>query len=225
MAKTHVQPLRGGFWRDLTPALVCTALVFMVLPFIELMQSGAVDEVTLYRVESIRLPPPASPPPPTPPAEEPVDQPVETEEELFFEDAIEPMQIETQLDVPAWQPDFSFDGTVGYRVTTAPVQEMLGVYGLDDLDEAPQPLVRTPPVYPHRARLRGIEGVVMIEFVVRNDGTPGDIRVIEAYPHGWFEDAARRAVQRWRFRPGMRDGAPVPTRLRQQIRFELDNIQ
>ena len=36
-------------------------------------------------------------------------------------------------------------------------------------------------------------------------------------------NAAVRAVKRWRFRPGTRNGAPVPVRVRQKITFRLED--
>jgi len=219
----NIQTLPGGPWRDLLPAVLCTALVFMILPFIELLQSKPPEAVALYRVESILLPPQAQVPPAPPPVEEPPEEPMEREEVSLFEDALDPLRVEARLDMPLWQPGFTPESGLGYRLATASPRTP-EAYGLGDLDEIPQTLVRVPPLYPPRARLRGMEGFVVVEFVVRPDGRTEDIRVVEAYPEDWFEDAARRAVQRWTFRPGMRDGLPVPVRLRQQIRFELDTV-
>jgi periplasmic protein TonB len=217
-----IRPLPGKPWKDLLPAALCTGLVFAVLPFIELLQAKPPGEVALYRVESIRLPPQAQVPPPPPPAEASPPDPVEREEVSLFEDALEPLHVEARLDMPPWQPGFTPETGAGYRLEAGPAPRAPETFGLGDLDEIPQVMVRVPPAYPPRARLRGMEGVVVVEFVVRPDGRTDEIRVVEAHPQGWFEDAARRAVQRWTFRPGMRGGQPVPVRLRQQIRFELD---
>jgi periplasmic protein TonB len=81
---------------------------------------------------------------------------------------------------------------------------------------APTRLV--PPEYPPQARRRGLEGHVELEFVILPDGRvdASTIRVTDARPRNVFEDAARRAVARWRFEPaeGLR-------RARQRLEFQL----
>jgi protein TonB len=95
------------------------------------------------------------------------------------------------------------------------------VFELGELDAAPRPLVRTEPLYPPDARMKGIEGSVELEFVVTADGTVAEPRVVRAQPQGVFEDAAMAAARRWRFVPGQKRGAPVATRVRQSIRFKM----
>ena len=60
------------------------------------------------------------------------------------------------------------------------------------------PLVRIPPDYPPRAQQRGIEGWVLIEFTISPSGTVSDPKVLDADPKGMFEDAALKAISRWR---------------------------
>lgn len=80
------------------------------------------------------------------------------------------------------------------------------------------PTRMVPPEYPPRARRRGLEGYVELEFVIRADGRvdASTIRVTDARPRNVFEDAARRAVAHWRFEPaeGLRSA-------RQRLEFQL----
>ena len=45
---------------------------------------------------------------------------------------------------------------------------------------------------------------------------------VESSSRPEFEQPALKAVARWRFRPGTREGQPVRTYVRQQIQFKLN---
>lgn len=84
------------------------------------------------------------------------------------------------------------------------------------------PLVRVDPQYPPRAKQRGIEGYVDIEFTIGPAGTVQDPKVIGADPQGVFDQNALRAVRRWRYNARMVDGEPVARHgVKVRIRFEL----
>lgn len=84
------------------------------------------------------------------------------------------------------------------------------------------PLVRVDPDYPPQARQRRIEGYVDVEFTIGPAGTVEDARVIGALPPSVFEDAALRAVRRWRYNPKIEHGSPVSRPgVKVRIRFEL----
>ena len=84
------------------------------------------------------------------------------------------------------------------------------------------PLVRVDPDYPPRARQRRIEGYVDLEFTIGPAGTVENPRVIGAHPPAVFEQAALRAVRRWRYNPKTVDGKPVARPgIRVRLRFEL----
>jgi len=72
------------------------------------------------------------------------------------------------------------------------------------------PLVRIEPRYPPRALSRGIEGWVQLEFTVSETGAVIDPKVIDAEPSSIFNRAALRAVERWKYKPKVVDGVPVP---------------
>jgi protein TonB len=71
------------------------------------------------------------------------------------------------------------------------------------------PLVRVDPQYPPKAKQRRIEGWVDIEFTIGPAGTVEDPRVIHAQPPAVFDQAALRAVRRWRYSPKVVDGTAV----------------
>jgi protein TonB len=71
------------------------------------------------------------------------------------------------------------------------------------------PLVRIEPEYPMRARQRGIEGWVVIEFTISEAGTVKDAVVVSAHPGTIFNRAALQAVRKWKYNPKIQDGAAV----------------
>ena len=104
--------------------------------------------------------------------------------------------------------------------------------GLDDrsidvqvevqVDQKPSILRSPDPKYPEAARRANREAVVIVEFTVDVDGKPIDIKVPEPKGFG-FDEAAVDAIERWRFTPAKKGGESVPMRVRQPIRFNLDD--
>ncbi|MEW6364216.1 MAG: energy transducer TonB [Acidobacteriota bacterium] len=62
--------------------------------------------------------------------------------------------------------------------------------------------------FPDEARRYFTTGVVVLEAVVKADGTVGDIRPIRTLPHGCL-NASIEALKKWRFLPGRKNGVPV----------------
>ena len=83
-------------------------------------------------------------------------------------------------------------------------------------------LTHPTPTYPEYARRRGINGFVILQFIVDINGRVVEPSVQQANPQGYFETAAIRALKQWRFSPGRNDkGTPVPCRLQMRIDFIL----
>lgn len=86
------------------------------------------------------------------------------------------------------------------------------------------PIVKVAPVYPRRALSRGIEGYVILEFMVTKLGTVENIQVVEANPPGYFERAAIKAASRFKYKPKVINGEPVDVAgVRNQITFKIDD--
>ncbi|HSH48401.1 MAG TPA: TonB family protein [Halomonas sp.] len=87
-----------------------------------------------------------------------------------------------------------------------------------DVGSSARPTRRVPPQYPSRAQRRGLEGHVVVQFLIRPDGRvdAGSIEVLEARPRQVFERAARQAIAGWRFEP-----ASDVRRARQRLEFRL----
>jgi periplasmic protein TonB len=78
-----------------------------------------------------------------------------------------------------------------------------------------------PPVYPEIARRRGQQGRVVLQVSVSAEGMPVAVTVAESSGYASLDAAALTAVQRWRFAPATRGGAPVPAVAEQTVRFRL----
>jgi protein TonB len=84
------------------------------------------------------------------------------------------------------------------------------------------PLVRIPPDYPPRALARGLEGWVQVQFTITPTGTVSNAKVVRAEPPGIFNDAALKAIARWRYNPKIEGGVAVDrVGVQTVIRFEL----
>ncbi len=99
----------------------------------------------------------------------------------------------------------------GQRLELAPL-EAGGVIANPEVISAP------PPEYPEMARQRQIEGVVNVWATIGRDGT---VAVDSLTGPGVLADGARRAIERWTFRPGMRDGVPVERHFMVKVDFVL----
>lgn len=88
-------------------------------------------------------------------------------------------------------------------------------------ETAPSEIANPPPEYPALARRRGYEGSVVLEFVIRTDGSCGEVRVVQSSGYGTLDEAAVSAVRGWRFNPATRAGTPVVAVQRIRFTFKL----
>jgi len=84
----------------------------------------------------------------------------------------------------------------------------------------PQLLREVRPDYTEEARRQGLEGDVVLEIVVRADGTVGDVRIVKGLGGG-LERRAVDAVRQWRFSPARRLGAAVDVMVEVAVEFKL----
>ncbi len=89
--------------------------------------------------------------------------------------------------------------------------------------EAPVITARVAPNYPPRAARLGMSGYVLLEAVLRADGTIDDIRVLRQLGKGrfGFEDEATAALKQWEFLPGRLNNRKVDVRMTLRIDFTM----
>jgi TonB family protein len=79
-------------------------------------------------------------------------------------------------------------------------------------------LHRVAPIYPAQARLLRLEGTVILAAVVMEDGTVGDVNVVEG--SAVLAQSAVDAVKHWRYKPYELDGNPVKKEIKINVDFK-----
>jgi TonB family protein len=85
--------------------------------------------------------------------------------------------------------------------------------------QAPKLLSSVPPVYPSRALMEKVQGVVVINALIDNTGKVADMKVISGPAR--LIDAALNAVRLWKYEPGRLDGQPIATHTQVSVKFNL----
>jgi len=83
----------------------------------------------------------------------------------------------------------------------------------------PQKVSDAAPEYPPIARAAGVEGIVILEAVIAEDGAVQNVRVLRSIP--LLDAAAMAAVRQWRFTPTLLNGQPVPIVMTVTVAFKL----
>ena len=78
---------------------------------------------------------------------------------------------------------------------------------------------RVDPIYPPEAHARRLEGQVLLQGLVAQDGTVRDLKVLQGDP--LLAHAAMEAVSQWRYRPYLLNGQPVPMKTDITLIFKL----
>jgi periplasmic protein TonB len=86
--------------------------------------------------------------------------------------------------------------------------------------EPPRLLREVKAEYTEEARRRGITGDVLLEIVVRRDGSVGEVRVLQGLGAG-LDQRATTAVRQWRFDAARRKGVPVDVLVEVAVEFTL----
>ena len=86
----------------------------------------------------------------------------------------------------------------------------------------PVVITQVKPGYTPEAMRAKVQGIVMVECVVLPDGTVGDARVVRSLdPRFGLDQEAIAAAKKWRFKPGLLNGTPVPVVVTIELSFTL----
>lgn len=83
------------------------------------------------------------------------------------------------------------------------------------------PLVAVQPNYPQRAAERGLEGYVVVGFVITRDGTTRDEHIVES-TSSLFDSEALKAARKLKYKPRIIDGVPVEVDHLYKFTFQLE---
>ena len=75
------------------------------------------------------------------------------------------------------------------------------------------------PVYPVQARMLRLEGTVVLDAVIFEDGTVHDVKVVSG--QATLAQSAADAVKTWRYKPYVLDGKPVKNEITISVDFKF----
>ncbi len=213
--KKPEKDLRKDYQITLQSSLVIALLLAVVLFKFNLNFGGEFvieeierDELELEEIvqtEIIETPPP--PPRPPVPIEVPDDAVID--DELLDMDAF--LDMDAGFDAPPPPPPPDDDDEDEIFVVVENMPEMIG--GQAALYDALR--------YPDMARRAGIEGRVIVQFIVDEEGNVTNPQVVRSAGQGGLDEAALNAIRQMKFTPGMQRGRPVRVQMTQPVIFRL----
>jgi TonB family protein len=85
---------------------------------------------------------------------------------------------------------------------------------------APIPIYKPEPAYSEEARKAKYQGTVVLWIIVDTQGNVTEARVVRPLGLG-LDEKALETVRTWKFKPALRNGAPVPVRVSVEVSFRL----
>ncbi len=85
-----------------------------------------------------------------------------------------------------------------------------------------QAICTPEPEFSEEARRKHVEGVVVLQLTVSENGDVKDAVVTKGLGYG-LDEKALETVRRWKFKPPLKDGQPISTTLTVEIDFHLYN--
>jgi len=95
-----------------------------------------------------------------------------------------------------------------------------GAYRIGGGVSPPAVLHKVEPEYSEEARKAKWQGTVVLQLVVDDKGRPQNLKVMRSLGLG-LDQKAIEAVEKWTFKPGMKDGKPVPVIATIEVNFRL----
>lgn len=133
-------------------------------------------------------PPPKTPPKPPEPVKKKIPRPDPTPDEPEpIKDPPPPPPVPSEVTAPP---------------SPMPAQDMGPVRV--SAGQGPGLIKKVEPQYPPIARTARLEGTVVVDAVIRKDGSVSDVKVLKSSSQ-MFEQACIDAVRQWRFTPGSQD--------------------
>lgn len=86
----------------------------------------------------------------------------------------------------------------------------------------PEVIREVKPQYTADAMRAKVQGTVWLECIVMPDGSVGNVKITKSLdPVFGLDQEAVKAARQWRFKPGMRQGQPVPVIITIELTFTL----
>jgi TonB family protein len=95
-----------------------------------------------------------------------------------------------------------------------------GTYRVGNGITAPKLLYKVEPQYTEEARAGKIAGTVLLFIVIEPDGSATNFQILKGMGFG-LDEKAVEAIGQWKFKPGTKDGVPVPVQAQIEVNFKL----
>ena len=184
--------------------------------------------------EFITVTPLLPPPPPPPPRRnarhdtprvDPGAAPIEAPDVIAPEPEIEPFETDGPGDehgvphgVPGSLPTSSIIGEP-LPPPPPPSKPPTKPMRVGGVISAPQKIRHVAPIYPAIAQASGVQGIVILDAVIGEDGRVRNLRVLRSIH--LLDRAAVDAVRQWQFTPPLLNGEPVPVVMTVTVDFTL----
>jgi len=86
--------------------------------------------------------------------------------------------------------------------------------------EAPVAVRTVAPDFPPEMRRQGINGLVVVSFLVDQQGAVQETKVVKS-SNAAFTQPAIDAIKKWKFKPAQKDGSAVAVRVSVPVRFTI----
>ncbi|MBW7893532.1 MAG: energy transducer TonB [Opitutaceae bacterium] len=212
---------------DLIIGIIVSALLhgaFFGISYLDLSEPVVVEEAPPPTIELMEMPPLPEEEPEIVESDEP---PPETIDFAPPMQADVPQIVTVDSFVQQIQPPPPENLTPVSGVISIPTVRQAGlgkgieVFDISKIDQAPIPKFQARPQYPFEMRRAGIEGEVVVEFIVDTAGNVRNPFAVRSSQRE-FEQSAVQAVAKWTFRPGRKGGRAVNTRMQVPIVFTLN---
>ncbi len=97
----------------------------------------------------------------------------------------------------------------------------VGPYVVGGGVKAPIAIYQPLPAYTEEARKARAEGIVLIQAIIRKDGSVDSFKVLRGLGYGLDESAINTIATKWRFKPGTLNGTPVDVQANIEVSFRL----
>jgi protein TonB len=231
--------LRKAYNRFLSRALtvsVVAILLATIIPFIIFKQARSVNVDKNVGAEFANLDAPKTddaPPPPPPPPPEALEQKVKFTAPVVTTDSVEDTGMLNQDDLNQQSTnttpvetdeeivvDDSQNQVIEQQAPVLTIVELMPAF--DGGEEAMYKWLSENIKYPQVAKETGIQGTVVVTFVVEKDGGITGVQVLKDIGGGCGDEAIRvvKAMPKWK--SGKQNGVPVRVQFNLPIRFTLE---
>ncbi|MEM1245416.1 MAG: energy transducer TonB [Acidobacteriota bacterium] len=187
-------------------------LLVVQLPELLADEPEEAEKPKVYVVQQVRF----KPPPPKEEKEIPKPKAKKVPIPDPTPDEPEPIRIEEpeEFDIP------EVDDLIIGIPEAPPEPEPTGpIYVTGDVQK-PEKISSVPPQYTEIARKARIQGVVILQSIIDEQGNVTDVSVLKGLPMG-LSEAATEAVKQWKYKPATLNGKPVAVYFNLTVNFQL----